>query len=77
MPVFLSDLRGLTFSGCGYPMKIRFFLIGTIICPVSNIPPVSTSTDEATKFFCVCKTVSMGTFSLGLGVSVGDRWYLR
>ena len=54
-PVFLSDLRELSFSGCGWYMAMRVCLIGTIVCPFSNIPPVSYSDADAdaTTFFSV------------------------
>ena len=47
------------------------FLIGNIVCPLSNIPPVSASAAEATTVFSVWKTGRIRQFSFCLGVSVG------
>ena len=49
-PVFLSDLRGFPFSGCGWSMKRRVFPIVTIVCLLRNIPHVSTSSYKTTTF---------------------------
>ena len=51
-------------------MAMRMGLIGTISFTLSNIPHISASTDEATIFFSVWKTVRMGPFSFGSDVSV-------
>ena len=71
MPVLLSNLRGFIFSGCGWSMAMKVFLIETIVCLLSNISPFSASTDDSTKILSVCQTVMMGPFSFGLGVLVG------
>ena len=69
-PVFMSNLRGFPFSGCGLSMAMRVCLIGTIVYPLRNIPPVSTSAAEATTFFSVWNMFRMAPLSFGLGVSV-------
>ena len=71
MPVLLYNLKGFPFSGCGWSMAMRVFMIGNIFCPLINIPPVSAFVSEATHCFSVWQTVRMGPFSFGLGVSVG------
>ena len=68
--VLLSDLRGLTFSGCWWSMVIMVCLIRNIACMLRNIPRFSASYAEATTFFSVWQTVRTGPFSFGLGVSV-------
>ena len=69
--VLLSDVRGFPISGCGWSMAMMLLMIGAIVCPLRNIPPVSASAAGATTFFSVCKRVRMGPFNFGLGVSVG------
>ena len=50
-PVSLSDLNMFPSSGCGWSMAMRVFLIGTIVCLLSNVLPVSASAAEVTTFF--------------------------
>ena len=76
-PVLLSNLGGFPFSGCGWSMAMRVFQVGTIVCVLSNIPPVSSYVAEATILCSVWQTVRMGPFSFGLGVSVGGGLSLR
>ena len=69
-PVFLPELRRLPFSGYGWSMVMRVCQIGTIACPQRNTPPVVASAAEATTFFSVWRSVRMGLFSFGLGMSM-------
>ena len=69
-PVLLSNLRGFPFSGCWWSMLISMCLIGNIACNLKNIPPVSSSADEATPFFVFVRRLGWG-----LSVLVWDcRW---
>ena len=70
-PVFLSYLKGFTFSGCGWSMVMRVFLIGTIICSLRDIPTLSASDAEVTTFLSVWQTVRMGLFRFGSGLLPG------
>ena len=54
-------------------MATRVCQIGTIDCPLSNIPPVYDSDDESTTRLSVCNMFIMGTFSFGLVVSLVGR----
>ena len=50
---FLSDLRKLSLSGLGQYMAMRVGQIGTIPCPLSNIPSISAHCAKATTFLIV------------------------
>ena len=50
-------------------MEMRVCRIGTIACPLRNIPPVSFSAAEVTTCLSVWMMSIMGSFSFGLGVS--------
>ena len=73
---FVVRLKGVSFSGCGWSMAMRVFLVGTIVCPSKNTPLVSASAAEATTFFSVWQAARIGTFSLVWACQwvVGDHW---
>ena len=56
---------------------MRVFCIGTIDCPLRNIPHVSASDDEATTFLSFWQMVRMGAFSFGWSVSLVGGILLR
>ena len=69
-PVFMSDLKVLSFYGCWWSMATGVCLIGNIYLPLSNNPPFSAYTAEAAKCFSAWQMIRMGPLSFGLCVSV-------
>ena len=75
--IFLLDLGVFTLSDCGWFMAISLHRVVTIYCTLSNIPPVSGSDAEATKFLSVWQMIRMELFSFGFSVLVVGGRSLR